>query len=192
MLVNLTKSKKKVKILQKSRKQYLRNAVDRSDQKWATERKKHWKTHPFRFDSIFKPYKPCGEEYTPDTMTNFTGVYLFSGYDEKQAIDDLTKTRCLESLVDYGCVDNASQAIECFNKTLKDFNEYYNEHGNYVILLYPMRRDHVYSFEEAMGTFRWHKNGGYYGKANVCSEYFLDEPDEKLTLVYVYTVCKVA
>lgn len=191
MLVNLTKSKKKVKILQQSRKWSLRRAECRADQLWATEAKKYWKTHPFKFDSVFKPYKPCGDEYTPDTMTSFTGVYLFYGYDEEQAINELTKTRVLKSLVDYGCVDNASQAIENFNKMLKWLNESYGEHGNYVILMYPMHRDRVYTFEEAMGSFRWHKNGGYLGQANSRSEYFLSEPDERLKLVYSYSVYKV-
>jgi hypothetical protein len=192
MLVNLSKSKKKVKILRQLRKWSLRRVENHSEQKWAAEQKKWWKAHPFKFEYVFKPYTPCGDEYVPDTMTDFTGVYLFAGYDEKQAIDGLTKNRCIEDLVDYGCVDNASQAIECFNEHFKYLHEEYGEKGNYVILMRPMRRSHVHTFEEAMGTFRWHKNGGYSGKANVCSEYFLDEPDERLTLVYTYTVCKVA
>lgn len=192
MLVNISKDPKKVKILKRVRKASIRRAEDRSDQRWAAEMKKYWKKHPFTFDKVFTPYVPTGDEYTPDTMTKFTGVYVFNGYGEEQAINWLTKTRTLETLVDYGNVDNATQAIECFNEHLKWRTEYgLKESGNYVILLRPMRRDRVHTFEEAMGTYRWHKNGGYSGKANVRSEYFLDEPDERLKLVYSYTVCRV-
>jgi hypothetical protein len=192
MLVNLTKDAKKAKKLQQMHKAILRNTEGHSDQLWAAEQKRYWEKHPFNYDAVLKPYSPCGDEYAPDTTNDFTGVYLFYGYREEDVINYLTKNHCLKSLVDYGNVDNASQAIKHFKENLEAMKEFgLDTSGNYVILMHPMRRNRVYTWEEAMGTYRWHKNGGYSGKANVCSEYFLSEPDEKLKLVYSFTVCKV-
>lgn len=192
MLVNLTKDEKKAKKLQQMRKSTLRRTENHSDQLWAAEMKKFWKKFPFKYDAVLKPYSPCGEEYVPDTTNDFTGVYLVYGYRDEDIINDLTKNHCIKSLVHYGNVDNASQAIKRFKEHLETMKEFgYDTSGNYVIFMHPMWRDRVYTWEEAMGTYRWHKNGGYSGKANVCSEYFLSEPDEKLKLVYNFTVCKV-
>lgn len=192
MLTNLSKSRQKAKKLEQTKRHTLRDTEDHSDQLWASAMKRFWKKHPFKFERVIEPYKPTGDEYVPDTAKDFTGVYLLNGYDEEMVINMLSNQRCVKTLVDYGCVDNATQAIENFNSYLKLMSGFGHEiKGNYVIFMRPMRRDRVYTFEEAMGTFRWHKNGGYSGKANVCSEYFLNEPDEKLKLVYTYTVCKI-
>ena len=185
MLVNIKKDKKKEKLAKQVLKHRLRDVEDRDDQQFSNEMRKYAKRHPFKLNTVFKLYTPCGEEYVQDTETNFTGVYLCNNtYDAEIAINALSNTKVLETLVDFGCVDNASQAIGCFKKYVK-------QPGSYIIIMTPLKRDRVYSPNEAYGTFRWHKNGGYAGKANICSEYFLDEPNEKLMLVYQYEVIKV-
>lgn len=192
MLVNLYKDVKKEKRIQQKDRYYIRDVENRSDQKMATAYKHHLKKHPFTFNTTLKPYTPDAESYTPDTRTDFTGVYFCDFYDDKTAINSLTSNHVLESLVDFGCVDNASQAIEAFEDHCRFAEKTgYPIKGNHVIIMKPMRRDRVYSYEEAMGSFRWHKNGGYLGKADSRSEYFLSEPDERLKLVYLYTVLKV-
>jgi len=130
------------------------------------------------FNFLLKPYSPCGLEYVPDTSTNFKGVYIdYFGMAENW-LQAVTYSRVAESLLDFGCVDNASQAIEIYNKRFGDRGLLEDSH---IILLLPIRR----------GGFRWHKNGGYLGKAKTCCEYFDDEPDEKLQMVYLYNVIKI-
>lgn len=193
MLVNLHKDCKKCKAEKQRQKFILRDNDNRDDQLFSNKCKKDWKKTPFTFNKVFRPYTPCGDEYTPDSMTDFTGVYFCNFMDAGFAIDHLTRTHTLDPYVFYGCCDNASQAIESFVHYCERAAEYnFPVRGNHVIIISPMRRDRVYSFEEAMGTFRWHKNGGYVGKADIRSEYFLSEPDENLKLVYLFQVLRVA
>lgn len=170
MLVNLKPNKRAGTVLQKRKKSIKRAYPDE-------------KGIPVRFDNVFLPYKPNGLEYVPDDSDNFTGVYIFWLQNASTWINALSTTTALESLVDFGNVDNASQAIREFVKL--------GIKGNHVILMHPIRRKRVYTNEESWGTYRWHKNGGYAGKANVCCEYFREEPDERLKQVYLYEVYRV-
>lgn len=188
MLVNLSGSKKNDKRMQQRKRRFLQGHYFGS--------KKHAKQMPEKFNQVFIPYKPCGMEYVADNMDNFTGVYICQSFNAEYAINDLTNTHVLDSLVDYGCVDNASQAIRCFKdriEHMRSIPELYGEtcRGNFVIIMTPHYRDRVYDYKEAIGTFRWHKNGYYSGEADVRCEYFLCEPDEKLKMFYSYTVYRV-
>ena len=188
MLVNLSGSKKNDKRMKQQKRRFMQGHYFGS--------KKQAKQMPATFKQVFIPYKPCGMEYVADNMDDFTGVYICQSFSDEWAINLLTNTHVLESLVDYGCVDNASQAIRCFNEHLermKAFQEVCGDkwRGNFVIIMTPHYRDRVYDYEDAIGTFRWHKNGYYSGKANVRCEYFLCEPDEKLKMFYCYTVYRV-
>ena len=130
----------------------------------------------------FEKYHPLGEEYVKDSETRFDGCYFLrhSAGSDDLVINAMTKQHVIEYDYDaeeywdcYGLCDNASQAIEFYNKRKAEGKF----PGNHVIILCPMY------------DFRWHKWGQYIGKFNPSHEYFSDE--EGIEMVYSFQIHRV-
>jgi len=136
----------------------------------------------FKGFNRFEKYHPLGEEYVKDSETRFDGCYFLrhgAGSDDL-VINAMTKQHVIEYDYDdeeywdcYGLCDNASQAIEFYNKRKAEGKF----PGNHVIILCPMY------------DFRWHKWGQYIGKFNPSHEYFSDE--EGIEMVYSFEIHRV-
>ena len=156
---------------QKFARQILRNGG--CNRQYTRNLKKH-------FNFLVRPYKPCGHEYVADTLTDFNGVYVDTFGLLESWLPAVTYSKVIESLVDYGVVDNATQAVAEYNRRRAERPEQFV--GQHIIVLQPIGKNY---------GFRWHKNGGYYGAAPVCHEYFDDETVEGLEMVYVYNIIQI-
>lgn len=140
------------------------------------------RTMKFKGFNRFEKYHPLGEEYVKDSETRFDGCYFLchSALSDGLVINAMTKQHVIEYDYDaeeywdcYGLCDNASQAIEFYNKRKAEGKF----PGNHVIILCPMY------------DFRWHKWGQYIGKFNPSHEYFSDE--EGIEMVYSFQIYRV-
>lgn len=148
----------------------------------ATKWEKIWREihHIYRdiprqtFGSTFLKYRPTGREYTPDTETDFTGVYFNLGSIvwPNDYMSELSQSWSDGDPKFFGLCDNASQAIEFYRA-----QQSRGLRGNHTILL------------TMLNDFRWHKWGPYIGEFTPRHEYFKDE--EGIDFVFAFEIYKV-
>lgn len=175
MLVNLSKNKKSDTKAQK----FIRKSMHERFGREYMKKAKKW----YKFKGLFQKYQPADDEYTPNDLTNFTGVYFYPDHNWMEMwINQFTNQTATElwmsddSWLHYGLCDNASQVIHYYN----DWVAKGHFKGNHVILLVPM---------SANDGWRWHKWGEYIGNFVPRHEYACDE--EGLKGVYAFQIIKI-
>ncbi len=159
------------------------------------------------FDDVFCPYEEWlkaldddeesrDAKRIADTRSDFTGVYVMSNANTHFALKNFTdyqedksiyKSKTVTPLVihNYGVCDNASQALDMYDRIVKESvsgeaKEQMN--GEFIIRLMPV-------FRKYNEGWRWHKWGEYIGVQKPECEYIGDETN--VDMVYAFHIYKI-
>ena len=106
-----------------------------------------------------------------DENFSFDGIYVVRSCNDHLYINQLTDYEEIDSLYDYGVVDNATQVLQ--NIEIPE---------NAVVFMSPVFKED----EPKECGWRWHKHGPYYGIQKHECEYLANE--EETEMVYTFSV----